>query len=203
MSSYYATDTLRTREPLITNCVQPSQRQGRPCLKEVASVDCRLQCRGKTTLPSRNPPRSHFIRRPKYYMAPVLRAIVSTTSGYLHLLAVRESETAKTGPSRVASTEVVCLVDLVQVFDVLLSQVHDFRVACVQSKRLHTRKNPSYLLRIRSFVTDLGNTADCQGGSARYREEHYGKTHPCAEVCWLARKSTHWQVRYHTWWQFC
>lgn len=67
------------------------------------------------------------------YTLLVLRTTASTTSRHLDLLAVREPETAETGPGGVASTEVVCLVNLMQIFDVLLSQVYDFRIACAQS----------------------------------------------------------------------
>ena len=48
---------------------------------------------------------------------------VSTTSRDLHLLALREPETAETTPSRVVSRKVVGLVNLVQVIDVLRSHV--------------------------------------------------------------------------------
>lgn len=79
------------------------------------------------------------------YTFLVLKTILSTTSRHLDLLAVREPEAAKTGPSWVASTEVVCLVNLLQAFDVLLSQVHNFRIACAQSQRWRQSEGPQLL----------------------------------------------------------
>lgn len=70
------------------------------------------------------------------YTLLVLRTSVSPTLRHLNLLAVREPKTTETGPSRVASTEVVCLVNLVQVFDILLSQIYDFGVACARMSTL-------------------------------------------------------------------
>lgn len=53
------------------------------------------------------------------------------------LLAVKEPETTETSPSGVASTEVVRLVNLVQVIDVFVSQVYGLALS-VQSERLHS-----------------------------------------------------------------
>lgn len=87
-----------------------------------------------------------------------ISALKTTSTYWLNLIAIREPETAETSPGGVASTEMVCLVNLVQVIDIFFSQVDDLRVACAQSRRLPGLKDVDYLLRIRSFVTDLGNT---------------------------------------------
>lgn len=53
------------------------------------------------------------------------------------------------------------LVNLLQVIDVLLGQIYDLRVACAHKVSAHAAGQDSAdLLRIRSFVTDLGSTTN-------------------------------------------